>query len=808
MSAAHGFPWLDTPAWQPLVQALLHTLWQGALTNGGLFLALRPIPAHRANLRYGLSTAALALVLLLGLSSWALLDTPRPSAANTTHEGSLPAVAVTSVPGRLPTRTPASTLIPAGERATARATGASPSTINAEGSRMEPWVHRVAVFWLLGVGVSLLRAAKGAFGAERLLRRCRDLADPRILALAKELGGRLGLSRRVRILVSEEIGVPSVLGVLWPAVLLPAFMLTGVPTEQLRAILAHELAHIRRWDYLVNLAQMLVEALLFFNPFVWWINRQVRVEREACCDQLAAGECQSTASYVEALVAVIEHTHHAAPATPVLTASGTGDHSGSALERARRLLIPGYQPTLRLRWYSLLVVLILSASMLGGLWLGTRAVAQTIQAPETKEKPVKPAAPLSAPIMESFVAMVSTADGAPADDDSTTAYFYESPGPNQGSTSAVGISQPGLIVNHQKGRFTIRPKADSRTLSCAVTMQGYAATFAGPFTPPFRELENIHFTLHKGLTASIETVDETGKPIVGTLLRGYYPGPPRVDFGEVKTDTVGVGVLEHIGDAPLNVRVLADGFQGDELKNVQLDPAKPYCWTLKRTDALPGLVIAAATGRPIAGATIKLAGVRGAMDETNGEPEHAPLLATSDAQGRFALTSLRPDCRYYLFVEAPGYSGVFVRELKPSREELLVSLGPDRTLRGKLVHIPDSAFFLDGVPLFYRQDLTFDDNSAFSSQRVLWLHPKNGESDFSVGPFFRDATRPTPRRDVRSRWASEDVPSKPAGSPLRHQRPAQGRLHLRLGGGAGYISCTRRLARTAARSYQFRTPSG
>ena len=356
---------------------------------------------------------------------------------------------------------------------------------------------------------------------------------------------------------------------------------------------------------------------------------------------------------------------------------------------------------------------------------------------EAKEKQVKPSASPSVPPTESFVATVSTADGAPADDDSTTAYFDEySPGSGHESASVIRINQPGLVVNHQKGRFIIRPKPDSRIFSCAVTMQGYAATFAGSFTPPFKELENIHFTLHKGLTASIETVDEAGKPIAAASLHGYYPGPPYVDFGEVKTDTVGVAVLAHVGDAPLDVRVLADGFQGDELKNVPLDPAKPYRWTLKRTAALPGLVTAATTGQPIAGAIVKLAGVRGAMDETNGGPEHAPLLATSDGRGRFALTSLRPDCRYYLFVEAPGYSGVFVRELEPSQGELRVSLGPERTLRGKLVHIPDSAFFLDGVPLFYEQYLTFTDNGVFSSQRVLWLHPKNGEADFSVGPFF------------------------------------------------------------------------
>ena len=350
MSAMQSFPWLDAPAWPPLVHALLHTLWQGALAASGLFLALRLIPARRANLRYGLSVAALTLVLLSGMGSWALLDTPPPPPMGAMEGQRPPATVAGNPPGRLAVSS-ATALAQDERRKSVRPAGPYPPVgIPYPAGSSKAWVRWVAACWLLGAGASLLRAAKGAFGAGRLRRRCRDVTDPRILALTEELRARLGLSRRVRLLASAEIGVPSVMGVLWPAVLLPASMLTGVPTEQLRAIMAHELTHIRRWDYLVNLAQMFVEALLFFNPFVWWISRQIRVEREACCDQLAARECQSPASYVEALVAVIERARHAASPAPVLAASGPDIGGGNALERVRRLLVPGYQPALRRRW--------------------------------------------------------------------------------------------------------------------------------------------------------------------------------------------------------------------------------------------------------------------------------------------------------------------------------------------------------------------------------------------------------------------------------------------------------------------------
>ena len=194
-------------------------------------------------------------------------------------------------------------------------------------------------------------------------------------------------------------------------------------------------------------------------------------------------ECGSPACYVEALVTVIERGR-ATAAAPVLAASGPDPRGGDTLERARRLLVPGYQPACRLRWFSLAAVLVLAGSALGGLWWGTRAVAQTIQAPEASAKSAQPDLPANPTPPKSFVATVSTADGASADDDSATAYIPESSGPNSGGTVAIGINQPGLIVNHQKGRLTIRPTADSS----AVTMQGYAATFAGPFAPPFKEL--------------------------------------------------------------------------------------------------------------------------------------------------------------------------------------------------------------------------------------------------------------------------------------------------------------------------------
>ena len=101
--------------------------------------------------------------------------------------------------------------------------------------------------------------------------------------------------------LGPALRVPAVLGTIVPVVLLPLAVINEMPVAHLRMILAHELAHVRRHDYLVNLLQLLIEAVLFFNPAVWWLSRQVRIEREACCDALAVVATGSGPDYVRSL---------------------------------------------------------------------------------------------------------------------------------------------------------------------------------------------------------------------------------------------------------------------------------------------------------------------------------------------------------------------------------------------------------------------------------------------------------------------------------------------------------------------------
>jgi hypothetical protein len=185
--------------------------------------------------------------------------------------------------------------------------------------------------WLSGVVALSIRSVGGWALAERFARRGTSRAEAiweeRLAALAT----RLRISKPVRLAVSALAQVPAVVGWLRPIVLVPASVFTGLTAEQIDAPLAHELAHVRRHDYLINLLQTAAETLFFYHPAVWWVNRKIRQERENCCDDLAVEICGSTAAYVRALTDLEQMRRN----TPRLAMAADG---GSLLNRVQRLL--------------------------------------------------------------------------------------------------------------------------------------------------------------------------------------------------------------------------------------------------------------------------------------------------------------------------------------------------------------------------------------------------------------------------------------------------------------------------------------
>jgi TonB family protein len=152
------------------------------------------------------------------------------------------------------------------------------------------------------------------------LRRQATPAEAAVLAIVGDLRKRMKLARPVRVLVSAVADCPSVVGWIRPVVLLPAATVLGLTPQQLEAVLAHELAHILRYDDLVNMLQTAVETLLFYHPAVWWASARIRQERELCCDDLAVDTCGDALCYARALTRL----ERLRVTTPTLAMGSTG----------------------------------------------------------------------------------------------------------------------------------------------------------------------------------------------------------------------------------------------------------------------------------------------------------------------------------------------------------------------------------------------------------------------------------------------------------------------------------------------------
>lgn len=129
----------------------------------------------------------------------------------------------------------------------------------------------------------------------------------------ERLSKKLSLKRKVRLLESALVTVPMVIGWIKPVILIPVGAVNGLTMEQAEAVLAHELAHISRHDFLINLLQSLVEVIFYFNPAVWWISAVIRAERENCCDDIALGLCENRLAYAKALVVIQEQNKTRVP---------------------------------------------------------------------------------------------------------------------------------------------------------------------------------------------------------------------------------------------------------------------------------------------------------------------------------------------------------------------------------------------------------------------------------------------------------------------------------------------------------------
>jgi beta-lactamase regulating signal transducer with metallopeptidase domain len=273
-------------------RALIHFIWQGGLVGLLLWATLFTLRRKSANVRYIASCGALGVMAILPvLTVWLLYSRPG---------GVLPA-SVSAL----------------GAQRIAAAVTAPHFQQGAWLTLLQRWALPV---WFAGVFFLSLRLVLGYRHAFQLRRRGKPASDS-ITSVVERLVRSMGVKRRVSVLISSLTETPSVVGWLRPVILLPAATLMGLTPLQLEAILAHEIGHIKRYDYLVNMLQMVVETLLFYHPAVWWASRRIRVERELCCDDLAVQFSGNALRYARALT-TLEKLRLRSPAVAMASTGG------------------------------------------------------------------------------------------------------------------------------------------------------------------------------------------------------------------------------------------------------------------------------------------------------------------------------------------------------------------------------------------------------------------------------------------------------------------------------------------------------
>jgi beta-lactamase regulating signal transducer with metallopeptidase domain/predicted nucleic acid-binding Zn-ribbon protein len=362
--------------------ALVHFLWQGLLVGMATAIALMLLRNARPQARYAVGCIALALCMALPLVGvWRGLHAAA-SIGDVSMTGALASNAAITA-----------TVVDPVFMATS-----APWQSTLQGQL--PWI---VALWSIGAGLLALRMAMGMMWIGRAGRARSGANDLQWQARLDRMALAFGIHRDIRLHVVIDLDSPVAARWWRPMVLVPAAIIARMPADLLEALLAHELAHIKRHDYLVNLVQSAIEALLFYHPVVWWLSKQIRIEREQIADDLAAqalGEPRRLALALQQLDLIqheharktrLQHGHAIHPNTHLAPAA----HGGNLMSRIQRLIRPNQHA---LSWRMALPI------------IGLAAVCLTVYAHDSTPALAKAASTTSTPA----IATARAASVAPA----------------------------------------------------------------------------------------------------------------------------------------------------------------------------------------------------------------------------------------------------------------------------------------------------------------------------------------------------------------------------------------------------------
>jgi VWFA-related protein len=356
---------------------------------------------------------------------------------------------------------------------------------------MLPWL---VMAWSTGVVVFSARIALGWRMASRLRQAASGPVPLAWRQALQELKLRMRVSAPARLLASSLTTAPAVVGWLRPVILMPVAAMTGMPMEHVRALLAHELAHILRQDYLVNILQSMAEALLFYHPAVWWVSNQIRVERESCCDDLAVEACGDVLAYATALADLDAYRR----ARLRLAQAADG---GPLLHRIRRLV--GEAEPLAHNLPGVGAVSALAALWMAGLGAATLHAVPVTPAPAAHAalRPFVPAGVAAAPpvllepppkirvqraprvlsalLFDPFLARPQ-APGAPAQTVSDAAMQFATPAGTAAGNSEKLLASSTVPPSRMVGPLVAEPLATTHTATTGAVAKSPSERLAAP----------------------------------------------------------------------------------------------------------------------------------------------------------------------------------------------------------------------------------------------------------------------------------------------------------------------------------------
>lgn len=430
--------WLMRDVASAMGWALVHSVWQGLVIAAVLAILLRMLARSSPSVRYIL--ACLGLLVMVGSVGGTLAkrfpEWPRHIYA--------PSLSI-SKPAALPTLMEEFDFH-----------SINPRRSGMELEQMLPWM---VAAWLAGV-LALSTWQLGGWLLLRRYRRAGQGADPQWKSRLNSLAVAMG-TRRVELIITHQLDVPIVLGAFKPYILMPAAVLSNLSVAQVEAILAHELAHVRRYDYLANLLQSAIETIFFYHPAVWWISRQIRKEREFCCDDLAAEACGDRAGYARALAALEQSR-----ITRLAVAAG-GAGGGELLMRVRRLLGQpvDVRPLLVARPRSWAAAMLVVAGGIAIAIGSQRLVAQPTRTPTTAPSAGPATNPATAPTVGTAIRpedLVATrSDYRIGANDLVQLTITDLVGPGVETMRVARVSERGMIDVPLLGAMTAEGLTDS-----------------------------------------------------------------------------------------------------------------------------------------------------------------------------------------------------------------------------------------------------------------------------------------------------------------------------------------------------------